>query len=48
MALAISSLPVPVSPRINTVVFHLATSRAWSKTRRMAAERPTMLSKPNW
>jgi len=47
MALAISSLPVPDSPRMSTVLFHLATRRTWSNTRRMEAVWPTtMFSKP--
>ena len=46
MALAISSLPVPVSPRISTVVFHFATSRTCSKMRRIDWVWPMMLSKP--
>ncbi len=48
MALAMSSLPVPVSPRISTVVFHLATWRTCSNTRRMAWVWPMTLSKPYW
>ena len=35
MALAISSLPVPDSPRTSTVLSHLPTCRTWSNTRRM-------------
>jgi hypothetical protein len=46
MALAMSSLPVPVSPRISTVVGHFATMRICSKMRRIGAECPTRLSKP--
>ena len=46
MALAISSLPVPVSPRISTVVFHFATCRTCSNTRRIGWVWPMMLSKP--
>ena len=37
MARAISSLPVPLSPRISTVLRRLATSRASSRISRMRA-----------
>src|ERR1700676_490664 len=45
MASAISSLPVPVSPLINTVASVGATTRTMSSTRRRAALLPTMRGK---
>ncbi|MEF8759417.1 MAG: hypothetical protein V5B36_06750 [Candidatus Accumulibacter sp. UW25] len=49
MALAISSLPVPVSPRISTVVGHFETIRICSKMRRMAPNaRPGCRSRGVW
>ena|ERR1700680_4103429 len=46
MASAISSLPVPVSPLINTVALVAATIRTISSTRRRAALLPTMQGNP--
>ncbi len=46
MALATSSLPVPLSPMTRTVERVGATIRICSKRRSMGAERPMMLSKP--
>ena len=45
MAPAISSLPVPVSPRISTVVLLFATFLTMSSTRCSAALEPTIRSK---
>jgi hypothetical protein len=45
MALAMSSLPVPVSPRIRTVVGHFETMRICSKIRNMDTDCPTRLPK---
>ena len=44
MYVASSSLPVPVSPRINTVASVTATSSASSRTRRSAGLSPTSMS----
>src|SRR5258706_6895103 len=46
MASAISSLPVPVSPLINTVASVGATTRTISSTRRRASLLPTMRGNP--
>src|SRR5947199_5400772 len=46
MARATSSFPVPLSPVSRTVVSCPETRAAWSKTSRMAPERPMMLSNP--
>ena len=43
MALATRSLPVPVSPRISTVVLRGATVERASSIRRMGLESPRML-----
>ena len=45
MAPAISSLPVPVSPRMSTVVLLFATFRTTSSTFASAPLLPTMRSK---
>ena len=48
MARAINSLPVPVSPRINTVASVGATTSTWPITRFMAVLLPTISSKFCW
>ena len=45
MALATSSLPVPVSPVISTVLLEAATVSSRANSRRIGALRPTMPSK---
>ncbi len=45
MACAMSSLPVPDSPRISTVVFVLATCATCSYIRRVGPLVPMMLEK---
>ena len=44
IARAISSLPVPVSPRISTVESVLATFATWARTRFRGADEPTISS----
>ena len=48
MALASSSLPVPLSPRISTGMSLGAMRRIVSRMRSMAGEWPMMFSKPNF